>query len=1200
MSDTTSLDTTSAPTTLPVVESTVDLKDNWLFINPESYANDQANLMLEQLISARSSSLQLDSNLAALSYGEKEKSKQFFETVLDQPPHFSKDHKRIRNFILDWYSANKSLISKSRQVMDLQILTNTELNELIKGFGFPFPRDIITKSHKIKFLTNLIELYKRKGTAYTLSFVLKLYGLTEVIISEWWMKYDGTRNNSLFLESKPIYPIEFRHNESFVLDKPYERFSWDPYWQQSKEEIISAYNDSSNLINLPSITPYISIQAFTRLADLNLAVAIMQRKVYETLSFWMAYTLIPVKVFDKYDDWAAWVKPPTRDKDGNIIQINTVNPKNEVAFLKMVAPIKIVNSPPSEIPITEDDYDDLIADNNYKNLIVVVGPDPDTNSDFDGHARQLATYTWDSSSNNFKWNFSVVRPTTDGHQHFATGFISHEESEVAPNKIIKWGVNTNGFQTLEVFTVAVNSCVPKVDYPFFTRPSESFVYNGTRWVPLGTLIPEDELLNRGENINRDVILNGFPTSYSSFEVMLAMAYLHQGPYKAVPSELFPYSADIARDIFENFDTLDLNNDLFLSLEEIHKKYSSLDESEYNALNDTSTNLLSKSDLTGKMILDAHYFYNGKYAPLDGLLGIRDDIDDLFSTSNKYQVIIDEYNRIFNDSNAIENITQMSFRHPSHVIPDTNKIYTPPDQFGDTDPRFKIRNRQREFYQKFTKRNSIYATSELVPQINPGAYLEALNPDFKAEIDQKLLGDDADILLEGMMSDFEFYMRDIMEIITIPFTYVQRGGDFLNKKLKPIINFFKPFRVRIMDFITSFEINEPLQDSMVPGDKDIVGTVISQLFVDKPFPLDRNGIREHLSSLQFNLPMHNPRTNRDVGTVVLRANLNGTFLLDFDMDIAYQWLSFSSGDFDPNAGEVIELHNINDKTFTFEWDSTTFDSIKSTISSLYVTLYNQTTFGITMAYANVGEYFERLSEYSVMYDNGLPMDDINVITVTQQFLDPMSAPTDPQYPALSSASIWDITSDMWIKDDSTEVDRLEFDLAMKDDFFVTIKTPDPNTSGQYLYVEDISIDDEEVVADFTEVNLSNTIDSFWSTGLSNSVESNGTCTITYNSSSDDLVFTYYSNLSNVNENWYNYVFSLTARDSSSESHLFIITADHENPFATTYDRSAVIAFLAANTGNHVFLRIIEGLTFSSIIGRAENAINTLLDRFDING
>jgi hypothetical protein len=99
--------------------------------------------------------LEIEHNLASLAVSEKNSSISFFEQSLDQPPHFSNDYAKLREFIIDWYSAQKTLITKSRKSLDLHILPNDELNELILSLGFPYPKYIVSKSHKIQFINSL-------------------------------------------------------------------------------------------------------------------------------------------------------------------------------------------------------------------------------------------------------------------------------------------------------------------------------------------------------------------------------------------------------------------------------------------------------------------------------------------------------------------------------------------------------------------------------------------------------------------------------------------------------------------------------------------------------------------------------------------------------------------------------------------------------------------------------------------------------------------------------------------------------------------------------------------------------------------------------------------------------------------------------------------------------------------------------------
>lgn len=1162
-----------------------DPSHSWIFINPDTYANEQVNQMLDYLINSRSASLNLDKSLSTLAYGEKESTKSFFKTVLDQPPHITKDHIRIRRFIIDWYSAHKTLVTKSRKSTDLQLLRSDEINELIKGFGFPYPRFITGKSNKISFLLNLINLYKRKGTSYSLYYVLKLYGLTDIIISEWWLKYDKSRIDQLYLESNAVYPEKFRNLNRYILNKPFESFNFDPYWQQSKEELLSNYNDSSNLITLPSITPYISIQSYSRLSDLNLAIAIMQRKFHETFSFWLGYTLIPIKVFEKYSDWIQWK-----------------NRTSEPAFLNVIGPLKILNKPPSNLPTTQSDLNsDLATLNNIENLIVVVGPNPLAGTPFEDHARQLATYTWNNETNLGEWTFNIVKPKTDNINHYGSAFIAHHDSDIAANKLIRWGIDTNQNQTLEIFSTTTNSCIYKVDYPFYSKNSESMIFNGTKWVGLNTIIPANELLNRNENIDRSVFLNGFESSYSVFEILLAIAYLHNGPYKSTPTEPFKNSSEIANTIYDNFDILDSDSNEYLSLEEINKRFSGFTESNFDEFDENNSESISVPELTDQVILDRHYYYNGAFSPLDGLSGIRDNIDDLASNGSKYDPIIREYNNVFYDLDAITSQTKMSFRHPSNVIVDTRYIYTPPDLNGDIDPRFKIQTRQKLFYNKFTTRNSIEPSREIIPQLYPEFFLEAVNPQFKKELDTKLLGEDKDVILEGILTDYEFHMKNIMEILTISFAYVQMGGAFLNKKLLPVIDFFKPFRVRLLDFITNFEINEPLMDSMIPGDKDQISCAINQLFVDKPFPLDRNQTIAYLNGLEYSAPVYLSDGITEIGTMIVRSSLDESFIFEFDLISEYRFILFTKNIKSINvsdASNFIKYASISGKKFEYKISKAVFENNKTNISKYYVILFNGFSGNSSYAYVDVGQFLENFVSYPVIYDNGLPMDDINIVRVDSLLLDVMSSPTDPQYSTVSAASKWSDVSSAWIRNDLTEVNRLEFDITMNDTFFVQIKSPNPSTPGEYIYVDSINVDDSEIVSDFTEIYLNNEPGGLYTSDLFTNSSAFATCNIEYDSTSSEFNFTFQSNFDDLSGSYYNESFKLIAIDGSGTVNLFSEISSYSNPFTYTISESSLVNFMTTNSEKEIYIVIQEGITAFTIKGSANNAIESLLQRYNI--
>jgi hypothetical protein len=74
------------------------------------------------------------------------------------------------------------------------------------------------------------------------------------------------------------------------------------------------------------------------------------------------------------------------------------------------------------------------------------------------------------------------------------------------------------------------------------------------------------------------------------------------------------------------------------------------------------------------------------------------------------------------------------------------------------------------------------------------------------------------------------MKNTLGIIDFPLTHVILGVDIYNS-LKDVIDFFKPYRVRIKDFITSFKINDPLADFTALEDFMSID-VINEIFFDR--------------------------------------------------------------------------------------------------------------------------------------------------------------------------------------------------------------------------------------------------------------------------------------------------------------------------------------------------------------------------------
>ena len=230
----------------------------------------------------------LDHKLKQIAGSEKSKVEDFFETVIDQAAFSSVDHNRFKRMIMDWYASHRTLITQAKDSTDPYSLSSETLNELIKSFGFPYPELIASTAKKSFFLTDLINLYQKKGTPEILVKVLQTYfGLTNVVLSEWWIH--KTAAGDFIAKAHPIYPEYYKHNTDYQLELPYSSFiSEDPLWHLDKpgnQTLAQLYQD--NLISLPSLTTHITLQAALQIKSLNYTISILTRKLEEAYKHWI-------------------------------------------------------------------------------------------------------------------------------------------------------------------------------------------------------------------------------------------------------------------------------------------------------------------------------------------------------------------------------------------------------------------------------------------------------------------------------------------------------------------------------------------------------------------------------------------------------------------------------------------------------------------------------------------------------------------------------------------------------------------------------------------------------------------------------------------------------------------------------------------------------------------------------------------------
>lgn len=713
---------------------TTDSTGNWVFINPETYESKAVSDALENIISKQSKTLELDGEVATLAYSEKEITNRFFKNVIDQPYYIVKeDHKRLRSFIVDWYSSFKTHITKLRKSLDLYVMTNEELNEMILSFGFPYPNNILTKKHKIAFIKNLINpLYLKKGTPEALAKAIGFYGLSDVIISEWWIYHEKNKLNEFYAKSRIVYPDNLKNNPTYEIEKTYEEFiDGNPYWQLSLGELKKLYYDSTNKITLPSIAPVISIQSHINISELEFVFSVINRKMQECYDYWMKYTL-------------------------STLDLTTITNVLEFQSVPVEGYYMVVSEPPTIDQINENEI--------YEKVIVGSSP----SSDFENHEHKIAT--WNGSS----WTFST--PVN------GKVLLVHRDSVLVADKLIRYDSVAGKWK---VFSIYVDTTF-KV-YDRLADTTSSVVWNSTEYVDMLDEFSSCKVFGLGNTLNRDVYLNGFSASYSILEVMLAIAYLFK------------------QSLIDNQENLGTDHIAEQSESRFHFYFD-------------------KDKITNWTPFDKPYATTTDSTC--GSIDLSDNIDNIMESSAKYEPLIDYYNNIIfnrNDPNVL------SFRHNYSADPLDTEL-----------PSYRLQRktpfeRQKELKQLYvdvlTKPNDFSIDSIEYALMNPEPFLKAINPDFFNEV-VAIFGNDT-TLIDRISSDLEIYLTDNMNIISIPLTFILQGSSFYTTRIKPVVDFFKPFRVKVLDFLSILDIKNPLLDSMLMN--DTVSNDVELFIVEKPFP-----------------------------------------------------------------------------------------------------------------------------------------------------------------------------------------------------------------------------------------------------------------------------------------------------------------------------------------------------------------------------
>ena len=198
----------------------------------------------------------IDSNLIAHAEDSKAKTTTLFDESIDMICHLSDDYQRLKKFFIPWYASLRTFNSTMAKASDPRSLPEDHLNVLLNSFGFTTNLDQMTKSNKVDFLYDLVNLYKIKGTPESIGRVLSYFGISNIELFEYYLQYDD-EYNLIFRPHKVIYDPEYSTTIASDINLN-DMIRLDPHWMLSADQINELF--LRNRIAFPSKSPYYGIR----------------------------------------------------------------------------------------------------------------------------------------------------------------------------------------------------------------------------------------------------------------------------------------------------------------------------------------------------------------------------------------------------------------------------------------------------------------------------------------------------------------------------------------------------------------------------------------------------------------------------------------------------------------------------------------------------------------------------------------------------------------------------------------------------------------------------------------------------------------------------------------------------------------------------------------------------------------------------
>ena len=222
----------------------------------------------------------LDPILESIAQSEYGKTSNLFSNIIDQNAFDSDDYRRLRKFLINWYSSLKVISKVQEEVTDPFSLPSEHTDELFRSFGYNYSSSIISTNPtvndtKVNFFLDLVNLYKKKGTPRGMIEVLQYYGLRDFDLLEFWLQRDPNLN--LIFKGEPIESTYTTMSRADEIILPFGAVTeGDPHWLLSETNIRNMLNLGS--LRLPVKSPYFALRPRY---DFYVGVSIFSRKIQD-------------------------------------------------------------------------------------------------------------------------------------------------------------------------------------------------------------------------------------------------------------------------------------------------------------------------------------------------------------------------------------------------------------------------------------------------------------------------------------------------------------------------------------------------------------------------------------------------------------------------------------------------------------------------------------------------------------------------------------------------------------------------------------------------------------------------------------------------------------------------------------------------------------------------------------------------------